>query len=596
MPIKPNTNARSLHNADLSGDRVRQRAMIRPPFGTDDRLLRASSRLGDAEAIGASPQGNVVRDRIGGGDREDFYRFRIRERSLVTITLRRLSSNADLLLLDRRGRTIERSNNAGTSSEIIIRPFTRTGVYYVRVLNRSKSTGYRLEVAAIPRSRLPGNGDEGGSPQQPATDIFLDIDPGSGSSNPRDLVVVDNFLYFAANDGVNGRELFRTDGTTTTRIDINTTALGADSDPRDLLNINGTLYFSADDGVRGRELFRITNSQTDATLVSDINPTVGVGSDPRGLINFNNVLYFSASSGTLGGRELFRSDGTTAGTFRVSDINPGSGSSSPTDFAVVGNFLYFAATTNITGRELFRSDGTTNINSTVAVADLNIGFNTGIADSSNPTDLINVNNVLYFAATGDQVGRELWRYDPLTGAAPIVVANIATDPAGSSPGTNFNAIANSLDPVTDLNDLLFDRPNRSAIVSINNVLYFAATGNTIGRELFRSDGITGANRSAPVSDINVGATDGVVDSSTPTNLTTINGVLYFAATGDVLGNELYRYNPAAGATALPERVSDVNPGDAGSDPAEFVLFNNRLIFVGTTLTRGRELRVLTGTP
>ena len=35
----------------------------------------------------------------------------------------------------------------------------------------------------------------------------------SGSSNPTDLVVVNDVLYFKANDGVNGVELWKTDGT-----------------------------------------------------------------------------------------------------------------------------------------------------------------------------------------------------------------------------------------------------------------------------------------------------------------------------------------------------------------------------------------------
>ncbi|BBH39037.1 hypothetical protein myaer102_15570 [Microcystis viridis NIES-102] len=41
--------------------------------------------------------------------------------------------------------------------------------------------------------------------------LVKDINP--GSSNPYDLTAVGNTLFFAASDGVNGRELWKSDGT-----------------------------------------------------------------------------------------------------------------------------------------------------------------------------------------------------------------------------------------------------------------------------------------------------------------------------------------------------------------------------------------------
>ena len=62
---------------------------------------------------------------------------------------------------------------------------------------------------------------------------------------------------------------------------------------------------------------------------------------------------------TRSGHELWRTDGTVEGTTRVEDINPGEKSSSPSDMASFGSYLYFAATSFEHGRELWRTTGTT---------------------------------------------------------------------------------------------------------------------------------------------------------------------------------------------------------------------------------------------
>src|SRR5262249_46048169 len=75
-------------------------------------------------------------------------------------------------------------------------------------------------------------------------------------SNPFYLVAVGDFLYFGADDGTHGRELWRTNGRpggTTLFADINPGAAG--SDPQFLTKGNGRLYFTADVGTHGRALW-----------------------------------------------------------------------------------------------------------------------------------------------------------------------------------------------------------------------------------------------------------------------------------------------------------------------------------------------------
>jgi len=69
---------------------------------------------------------------------------------------------------------------------------------------------------------------------------------------------VNGVLYFAADDGTHGRELWRSDGTvagTYMALDINP-GPGA-SNPNGLLLVGGTVYLGADDGIHGNELMQI---------------------------------------------------------------------------------------------------------------------------------------------------------------------------------------------------------------------------------------------------------------------------------------------------------------------------------------------------
>jgi len=75
-----------------------------------------------------------------------------------------------------------------------------------------------------------------------------DIYAGGGSSSPSELAEVNGTLFFGADDGSSGDELWKSDGTEagTVRVrDIN--AGPGSSSPYYLTNVNGTLFFSADD-------------------------------------------------------------------------------------------------------------------------------------------------------------------------------------------------------------------------------------------------------------------------------------------------------------------------------------------------------------
>jgi ELWxxDGT repeat protein len=203
------------------------------------------------------------------------------------------------------------------------------------------------------------------------TTMVKDIYPGStvyhgprytfktpNNSQPANLTNLNGTLYFVANDGTHGRELWKSDGTATGTVlvkDINTGTLG--SSPCNLTNVNGTLFFGASDGTSGQELWKSNGTASGTVLVKNIYPGTDaygrpLSSNPASLTNASGTLYFAATDGTHG-TELWQSDGTAAGTVLVKDINPGSSGSSPESLTVAGAHLFFAADDGVHGVELW---------------------------------------------------------------------------------------------------------------------------------------------------------------------------------------------------------------------------------------------------
>jgi ELWxxDGT repeat protein len=186
-----------------------------------------------------------------------------------------------------------------------------------------------------------------------------DVSLGGPSGDPSRLIDVNGTVYFAGDDGTNGRELWKSDGTAAgTRMvkDINTAA-GASSDPAEFVNVGGTLFFTADDGTSGREVWKSDGSAAGTTLVKDVNPDAAA-STPRLLTEFNGALFFWADDGTHS-EELWRSDGTADGTTRLTNIAYDSaGFFLSLNMAHVGGLLYFAVDNGAGGSDLWTTDGT----------------------------------------------------------------------------------------------------------------------------------------------------------------------------------------------------------------------------------------------
>jgi ELWxxDGT repeat protein len=169
--------------------------------------------------------------------------------------------------------------------------------------------------------------------------------------------------------------------------------------PGQLRDLNGKLYFVANDGVNGSELWRSDGTEAGTEMVVDLNPA---GSFPITQLSVvGDALFFVVPSGGLSA-QLWRSDGTAEGTGLVASFT---GNEFPiiSELTDVEGTLYFSANDGVIGIELWRSDGTPE--GTVLAADINPGDEWSY---SYPDELTNIDGTLFFAATDGINGRELW--------------------------------------------------------------------------------------------------------------------------------------------------------------------------------------------
>ncbi|MCX5887218.1 MAG: hypothetical protein NT096_15125 [Proteobacteria bacterium] len=124
------------------------------------------------------------------------------------------------------------------------------------------------------------------------------------------------------------------------------------SSPSYLINVNDTLFFRANDGTNGIELWKSNGTEAGTVMIKDIQPGINHSSYPLPQITIQGTLFFSADNGTTG-NELWKSDGTSNGTTIVKDINVGINSSSPSSLTTINNILFFSANNGELGQELW---------------------------------------------------------------------------------------------------------------------------------------------------------------------------------------------------------------------------------------------------
>ena len=209
---------------------------------------------------------------------------------------------------------------------------------------------------------------------------------------------------------------------------------------------NNVLYFNANDGVNGRELWKSDGTEAGTVLVKNISDYVfsnyftQAGSDPRAFYVFNgNVVFMAANNAGQFG--LYKTDGTTANTTLIKDnvaLNLIDTNNPPVQtlysykntYAVLNNILYFdgKGTNKDYMNELWASDGTPE--GTKLFKNLSKGTN-----STNPTGFYSWNGSLFFRMfqefpnSGFQpYESELWKFTPAPCTTPAPAGPLATAP------------------------------------------------------------------------------------------------------------------------------------------------------------------------
>jgi len=396
-----------------------------------------------------------------------------------------------------------------------------------------------------------------------AQTLLKDINPaGTIGSNPERLTAVGDKLFFTADDGVNGSELWVSDGTeagTTLVKDINI-GIASGCDPSvyiELIDFNGKLFFAANDGSTGIEPYLSDGTSSGTSKIKEIyGPFLGGnGSYPRfGAVLGDEILFNAAeNSSGVANEELGKTDGTEAGTVLVKEINT-TARSQPRYLTEMNGKIYFSAADASTGKELWVSDGTEN--GTSLLKDINPGVG-----NSQSKDLYKMGDEIFFTAYTFNEGVELWKTDGTT-AGTVLVKDIVNGSMGSNPkkfssaGNKlyFNANGNELwtsDGTSTGTVLISSYVYLNNLITFKDELYYIADDGTYGKELWKYDGST----TQMVLDIHATA-----DAFNSNPSFEVHGSrMFFAANTGVGDYGLWQTDgTTAGTIAVPNQANDAN--------------------------------------
>lgn len=373
----------------------------------------------------------------------------------------------------------------------------------------------------------------------------IDINPGTGHSNPTALTQIDTTLYFQADDGIHGAELWASDGTVSGTHMIKDIYPGiAGSEPLFFTKHNGKVYFAAQDSAHGRELWVTDGTANGTQLVKDIQPG-NTSSGPLHLFAGRGKLFFSAQANTSSGFELFVSDGSTSGTKLLKEINTKANTGShPGLFQLLNNKVIFRAEDTTYGIGPWVTDGTTN--GTIPLQNTNSGDTVHMGSA-----FTLYNNRAYFQGnSGYPDYNALWYTD-------------------GTPNGTIMAV-NPIQPSTSKNGVT------TRIIKFNNRLFLPIDSSFLSTdlnpELWTSDGTDIGTRK--VKEIHPGIKyGGTIWQMTPADSL---GLLFFQAYAPSFHFELWATDGTTNGTRM---VKDIAPGFEGSYPSKITPYGNHVFFI-----------------
>lgn len=416
-------------------------------------------------------------------------------------------------------------------------------------------------------------------------DIYPGLPDGIYNGGPHKFTKMNGVFYFVADDGLNGFELWKSDGTAGGTVLIKDISPGPSpygSYPSEITVVGNTLYFQAVTDEFGFELWKSDGTAAGTVIVKDIN--VGGSSGASGLTAIGNILYFSADDG-IHGRELWKTNGTAAGTVMVRDAIPGPAGSSPSLMTRVGNLLFFTAWTPGVGRELWKSNGTSL--GTVLVKDITPG-----PGDTEIRELVDGGWLLFVASPPGEVVT-LMRSDGTEGGTIVMqpgldgvngllkVGSHVVFAAWGGELWKTNGTSAGTELIKDIHPDPSVIKRILSITKVNNTVFFSGDDGVHGHELWFSDGTYSGTYM--VKDIYPGPTPSSPDAR---QMYAVDNTLLFSADDGTLGRELWRSDGTCGGTMI---VQDIYPGPVGSDPHEIIRVNDKIFVSAMDMFAGFEV-------
>lgn len=303
------------------------------------------------------------------------------------------------------------------------------------------------------------------------------------------------------------------------------------------------VLFRGQNGANGVELWRTDGTAVGTQLVRDVWPGsasgLGTGNETQwSLRPLGNQLLFAADDGA--GDELWRTDGTQAGTAIVTSIAGGPASALISMQATTaGGRVLFAATSPVTGRDLWSTDGT--FAGTQLLADDSIG---------NAATVLGFAGGQWLFTVGDATTARLYGTGG-TAASTTLVANLNAGGSvargtavagygGSSDGIALFGLGSALHR-SDATGIGTFAIGQSPTLSDANAWFtlpgadislFGGRTSGFGREPWRSNGFAGGT--TRLADLNPGNA-----SSEPMEFTQSGGLIFFTADDGTCGRELW---------------------------------------------------------
>jgi ELWxxDGT repeat protein len=350
-----------------------------------------------------------------------------------------------------------------------------------------------------------------------------------------DIVAYNNKIYFTNTDGINGYELWVSDGTvagTSIFKDINPGSAG--SYPKNFTVANNKLFFITD---IDQKLYVCDGTPAGTTILKNNGAIIFNGLAQFAILN--NDIYFTSDNGTGSGYGMWKSDGTLAGTLL---LMPNIVSTIPGDYAVLNNTLFFSTDDGVHGTELWTTNGTAGGTSLVINLRADGG---GIFSSGAPYNMINFKNKIYFTASDDIHGAELFSSD------------------GSAAGTQI-----VMDIIPGIQGSL---PLKSVIYNGN--LYFSCSNGATTAGLWKSDGTPAGTTLVKQG----GGNDPFLNDAK--FAPPFNGILYFVA-NDNHFYPLWQTDGTSAGTKIATFQNTTAPAQSQSNDFKFSLFNSELYFSG----------------